>query len=302
MTTTGYFTRSAFGDVKVLQNGISGGTFTGGPGKFVIHTTEGGSLPDYRGGTIAPHVTLRFLGTAGDCEIFSHTPLGVAARALRNEPGGVQTNRDSAIQMEIIGSSVASHASKYGILYVPGINDKMKRTLAGVIKEICVLRGISTRLTDKAWPVYNGGEHGQRMSLSVWDNFSGICGHEHVPENDHLDPASLDLHGYFDLAPVPVPPVPVPAERVVFPLPKGHYFGPDNLANAHSGYHSATDRNGLRTYQAKMRKRGWKIGVDGLYGPETKDVTTKFQKEKHLGVDGLIGRETWDAAWTEPIT
>jgi hypothetical protein len=297
-----YFKSSAFGDVKVLRNGRSGGSFTGGPPKFVIHTTEGGGLPSYQDGATAPHTTFRFLGTSGDCEIYSHTPMNVAARSLRNLDGGVQTNRDSVVQMEIIGSCVNSIAVKYGILFIPGINDAMKRTLAGVIKEQCILNGIPVRpLPSNKWIPYDGRDHGQRMSYSEWDNFSGICGHEHVPENNHLDPAELDLTTYFDLKPIPPKPVPVPIHAPMFPLPKGHYFGIGR--RGHTGFDSATDRNNLRIWQNRMRVRGWTIGVDGLYGSETDKVATNFQKEKRFKpVDGLIGPDTWTAAWTKPIT
>lgn len=58
----------------------------------------------------------------------------------------------------------------------------------------------------------------------------------------------------------------------------------------------------VRTYQARMQERGWKIGVDGDFGAETERVTRAFQKEKGLGVDGIVGPVTWKAAWELPIT
>lgn len=58
----------------------------------------------------------------------------------------------------------------------------------------------------------------------------------------------------------------------------------------------------VQRWQAQMRKRGWKIAVDGVYGPESKRVATAFQKEKKLQVDGIVGPQTWRAAWTAPIT
>jgi peptidoglycan hydrolase-like protein with peptidoglycan-binding domain len=51
-----------------------------------------------------------------------------------------------------------------------------------------------------------------------------------------------------------------------------------------------------------MRNRGWRIAVDGIYGPETRGVVTSFQREKKLKVDGYIGIQTWNAAWTAKIT
>lgn len=58
----------------------------------------------------------------------------------------------------------------------------------------------------------------------------------------------------------------------------------------------------VRQWQARMRDRGWRIDVDGAYGPRSRDVATAFQREKRLAVDGVVGPETWRAAWTAPIT
>jgi hypothetical protein len=62
-----------------------------------------------------------------------------------------------------------------------------------------------------------------------------------------------------------------------------------------------TDAN-LKVWQTQMKARGWRIVVDGIYGPDTKRVVLAFQTEKRLGVDGEIGPITWRAAWTSPIS
>lgn len=86
-----------------------------------------------------------------------------------------------------------------------------------------------------------------------------------------------------------------------FPLKAGSYFGPKSGgAESVSGYYS--HRADLKRFQQKMKTRGWKIDVDGLYGPNTAKVVKQFQKEKGLTVDGLVGKKTWDAAWSAPIT
>jgi GH25 family lysozyme M1 (1,4-beta-N-acetylmuramidase) len=58
----------------------------------------------------------------------------------------------------------------------------------------------------------------------------------------------------------------------------------------------------VRTWQARMRERGWAITADGDYGPASRDVCVRFQREKHLTPDGIVGPATWAAAWTAPIT
>jgi peptidoglycan hydrolase-like protein with peptidoglycan-binding domain len=58
----------------------------------------------------------------------------------------------------------------------------------------------------------------------------------------------------------------------------------------------------VRAVQARLASRGWKIGVDGDFGPTTEKVVRAFQAEKHLGVDGIVGPRTWTALWTAPVT
>jgi hypothetical protein len=52
----------------------------------------------------------------------------------------------------------------------------------------------------------------------------------------------------------------------------------------------------------KMKDRGWSLGVDGCYGPESENVCRQFQAEKGLSVDGDVGPKTWEATWTAPVT
>jgi hypothetical protein len=58
----------------------------------------------------------------------------------------------------------------------------------------------------------------------------------------------------------------------------------------------------VRTWQARMRQRGWPLAVDGVYGPASQAVAVKFQREKSLAADGVVGPKTWAAAWTAPVT
>lgn len=58
----------------------------------------------------------------------------------------------------------------------------------------------------------------------------------------------------------------------------------------------------VRTWQTQMAARGWKLTVDGSYGPASEQVCKEFQTEKRLTVDGKVGPVTWSAAWTDPVT
>lgn len=57
-----------------------------------------------------------------------------------------------------------------------------------------------------------------------------------------------------------------------------------------------------RRWQSQMRARGWRIDIDGWYGPASKQVCLQFQREKKLKADGVVGPATWRAAWESPIT
>ena len=58
----------------------------------------------------------------------------------------------------------------------------------------------------------------------------------------------------------------------------------------------------VRQWQQRMRDRGWRIDVDGEFGPRSAAVAEAFQREKGLHVDGIVGPNTWRAAWTAPKT
>lgn len=88
-----------------------------------------------------------------------------------------------------------------------------------------------------------------------------------------------------------------------FPYPSDHWLGqPSSDDRNHSGCYGGVDTTNVRTWQQKMRDRGWSIGVDGCYGPESESVCRSFQAEKGLVVDGDVGPQTWAATWDAPVT
>ncbi|MFI6289990.1 N-acetylmuramoyl-L-alanine amidase [Nonomuraea sp. NPDC050790] len=58
----------------------------------------------------------------------------------------------------------------------------------------------------------------------------------------------------------------------------------------------------VRTWQRQMKRRGWRIDVDGRFGPQSRQVALAFQREKGLRVTGKVGRDDWREAWLAPIT
>lgn len=59
----------------------------------------------------------------------------------------------------------------------------------------------------------------------------------------------------------------------------------------------------VRKFQLKLKQRGWKISVDGDFGPGTETVVKAFQREKNLALaDGKVDKKTWDRIYTAPVT
>lgn len=110
----------------------------------------------------------------------------------------------------------------------------------------------------------------------------------------------------YGISPVVTKPVvtkPVVVNRLSWPLPVGQYFGIiSSDKNCHSGTYSSSDREHIKDYQRQMLHRGWKISVDGIFGPGTASITKQFQAEKHLSTDSRVGLKTWAAAWQAKVT
>jgi hypothetical protein len=158
---------------------ISGpsGPYSDGPFKIVHHTTEGskaeGAFEAFRVNRSDPHFTV------DAASIYQHIDTGMAARALRNPPGGVETNRDGAIQIEVVGFA---H------------RPKTRATLENV-RRLC--RWIeSTHNVPRVWPngppkasVNARDPGGHNRNAGIWASRGGHYGHSNVPENIHWDPA-----------------------------------------------------------------------------------------------------------------
>jgi hypothetical protein len=144
---------------------------------------------------------------------------------------------------------------------------------------------------------FDGRGLGYHQLFRQWNTDSHNCpGPLRVAQfHDVLVPGiAKALDGHTD------PPDP-PTSHPAFPLPSGYYFGPAS-GGSHSISGQYSYKGALVPWQRQMRNRGWTIAVDGLYGPQTGQVASDFQREKHLGVDGLIGPSTWNAAWTAKVT
>lgn len=161
---------------QLVFNHSLGGTFDRDPRAVVWHTTQGttvgGAVSVYKAIQACPHLTV----DPETHELFQHVPLNASCYALRNLPGGCQTNTTGVIQIEVVGYAGDAWAWSQERLRWLG------ESVLWPILEACpsIPRG----------PVYGG----ERMTCAEWDVWSGgMAGHRDVPEQDHTDPGDLDL-------------------------------------------------------------------------------------------------------------
>jgi hypothetical protein len=234
----------------------------------VIHATDSTASDEAEASyaTHRPDHTSAHFYTDSDSTIRA-LPLGDIAY------GCYPTGNARSVQFELTGLSNA-------------VSDATMREAAPVVAEVCRLYGIPIR---KVGP-------GELVAGA-----KGIVGHADVThawgEGNHTDPGNLFDWGRFIAyvvaasgEPATSPPLP---PSTVAPAWPGRYLrvqsptinGPD-----------------VRTWQARMSVRGWRITVDGWYGPQSAGVCQAFQREKGLSVDGVVGPVTWRASWDAPIT
>ncbi len=306
---------------------ISGscGPNLGGPFKIVHHTTEGssaeGAMNAFRSNRSDPHFTV------DATNIFQHIDTSEGARALRNEAGGVQTNRDSAVQIELVGFA---HLPK---------DRRALTNLARLCRWIEATHGVP-----RTWPAglprpaRNGRDPGgHNRDPGIWDSESGHYGHCHVPENSHWDPAYTQpevaflLEATFDtagrlIAPEP-PALPSRMQRGkgprrapestmpdhgVVPLGVGAYIRDLSLPPAVAAPSPAPSRRKARARKvAPMRRRAAGLApaydakvnvgslmsfVEGVSEQEKNDVLYSIQLAQR-GASGAFDRFTQSQFW-----
>jgi hypothetical protein len=184
----------------------------------VVHTTEGMSLPSYNGGAMAPTVTGVPDIKAKRIRWYQHYDVDESARALANKLGGVETNTANVFQIELVGTCDDSKRTTWsgkraGVDYLhwPTAPDWALAEVAWLVRWLHDYHAVPLTCV-KDWLAYGKdprrpgvtpasyGASPVRMSQSAWRSFKGWCGHQHVPENDHGDPGSLDFARVIQLA------------------------------------------------------------------------------------------------------
>lgn len=177
------------------------------PDVHVLHTTEGMGWPGYEGGGTAPHDTIRAVPGVG-IVVRRHIDYAHFARALANtsEPG--ETNRRGVIQTELVGTCDPKRRGDPAWYYWPDADDVVLRALADYYRPTYARYGIPGRApTFLAYPESYGPTR-VRMTPQQFARFEGVCGHQHVPENDHGDPGLFPIGRYLAFAFPAAPSVP----------------------------------------------------------------------------------------------
>jgi hypothetical protein len=206
-----------------------------------LHTTEGIGLTDYDGGAMAPNLTAVADIPNRRLRWYQHFDIDRSSRALQNLAGGVQTNTLNVVQIEFDGTCDYSHRNTWGsrtagkdYIYWGDPPDWALQDMADFLKWLNANHGVpltgpSMWLTygpDSRRPGITPASYGAspaRMPFNAWENFKGVCGHQHVPENDHGDPGSLPFARLIALAKGDTTPDDKPTEEGDVPHTLGLY-------------------------------------------------------------------------------
>lgn len=182
--------------VPTLPSSHDGGSMAGIGLRWVWHTYEApyqltalqGAKSLVRAGN---EVHFVFHPVSGD--IVQVLPANRAGRGLVNKPGGVQTNRQGLVCIQV---EVVAFAKR------PWTLDLTPAGRQGLAKLVTYGRelGIPDVWPAGPPPAYPSGRSSR--SVSDW-NKSGHFGHSQVPENSHGDPGAIDTKVLFSAAPQP---------------------------------------------------------------------------------------------------
>ncbi|MEV8548308.1 hypothetical protein AB0L04_00435 [Streptomyces glaucescens] len=184
----------------------------------VVHTTEGRALPSYGGGAMAPNVTGVPDIAAKKIRWYQHFDVDESARALANKLGGVETNTANVFQIELVGTcddtkKISWSGAQAGVDYLhwPTAPDWALVEVAWLVRWLYDYHRVPLTCV-KDWLAYGKdprrpgvtpasyGASPARMSMSAWRSFTGWCGHQHVPENDHGDPGAMNFARVIEIA------------------------------------------------------------------------------------------------------
>lgn len=286
------------------------------------HSTEGISVPGYRGGADAPNFTVAPDFKNKRAVWYQHHDFDSSSRAAVNLAGGVETNTANLCQVEIVGTCDPKHRTSWTIsgrkylagtdyLYTPALPDWFQDELAefsawanknhGV--KLQSVRPNGDKLVWKAYPLSYGtrAQNQVRLSNSEWNAFYGHCSHQHFPENLHGDTGNMDIETVLNKARaliteggggVPKPPAkpPVVNKPKYEPFPGASFFKTGRRSPIIAAMHKRLVAEGCNRYQSSANSDTWGSGDKASYAA--------WQRKRGYsgsGADGIPGKSSWDA-------
>lgn len=191
--------------------------------KYLIHTTDGssieGAIGAYRKNNSWPHITVDAI-FGHPYRRCGHLDMGRAARALKNLPGGVETNTDGVLQVEVVGFATRPNEIDWAWI---GKN---------VIGPMC--RDMNVPIQSSViWLPYpdSYGKTNVRLTGHEWTVYQGILGHQHAPENSHGDPGAIPIGTVLTAAGANPGPTPNPTPTLEDLMPFTVVAAPTDAAN-----------------------------------------------------------------------
>jgi D-alanyl-D-alanine carboxypeptidase/Putative peptidoglycan binding domain len=77
---------------------------------------------------------------------------------------------------------------------------------------------------------------------------------------------------------------------------------PGNVLSYDRWRKTKTPDAGVRTFQGRLKERGWTIATDGNFTKQVETVVRAFQREKLLAVTGKVDAGTWNSIWAAVVT
>lgn len=195
------------------------------PPRLVWHTIEGNHLPHYQNSH--PHFTL----DPRTGSLWQHSPIDRGVKTLKNPPGGVETNRAHAIQVELFGFARET----------PDWPDAWYDECAELARWIERNAGVARRCS------VDFRTSRDTLSNAAWMNYSGHLGHQHVPENDHWDPGAFRIGEVLD----------------------GRADPNRRLDGSEQGPDVAAVQRAINRLAGRCCRPDRRVEVDGVFGPQT---------------------------------
>lgn len=161
--------------IEHVRSSNNAGGFTGGGWKWVLHTTEGGTVSSNTNLLVnrnTPHFLFGKEAGRKHFTVIQFLPFNLAGKTLQNDSGdGYQTNRANAIQMEDVNFTAQ----------IPNWDEVRYKAYANLL----TLIQHRVPIPSKAPMDFSSKT---KLSDKGWVEAAGVVGHMHAPDNDHGDP------------------------------------------------------------------------------------------------------------------